>query len=115
MTYSSGNSESQVDYALVAREELKRIRNVATIASEECVRQHRLLVMDWGVDRVTRRETVRIERVRVWRLREEAVQRSFQVEIRGAANARVREADMEEKWRGYRDAMMGAARKVWGV
>ena len=46
ITYRSGNSSSQIDYVLVRWSNLKSLRDIKVIWSEECVLQQKLLVCD---------------------------------------------------------------------
>ena len=46
ITYCSGDNKSQIDYILVRRSDLKRVRDTKVIGSEECVTQHKLVVCD---------------------------------------------------------------------
>ena len=116
VTYSSGGAVSQIDYMLVAREELKRVKNVAAIASEECVRQHRLLVMDWELPRAETRKEIPVERVRVWRLRDKGIREDFEEEVRKRTGLGPEPgASLEETWCAFRDTLMDAARSVCGM
>ena len=46
VTYSSGGNQTQIDYILTKRCQLKNIRDVKVIGSEECITQHKLLVSE---------------------------------------------------------------------
>ena len=46
ITYQSENVSTPVDYILIRHCELKQVRNVEVIGSEECITQHKLLVCD---------------------------------------------------------------------
>lgn len=49
VTYGSGNIKTTVDYVLLRRQDLKDVKDVKVIPGEECISQHKLLVMDLGV------------------------------------------------------------------
>jgi hypothetical protein len=66
-TYSSGGAETQVDYMMVFRRERKNIRNISVVKSEECIQQHRLLIMDWQLRPLVKRAQNRIKRIKIWR------------------------------------------------
>jgi len=38
--------KSTVDYIMLQQEDKAKVRNIKVISSEECVRKHKLLVMD---------------------------------------------------------------------
>ena len=46
INYQSGNASSQVDYILFKGKDVKSVRDVKVIPSEECVTQHKLVVCD---------------------------------------------------------------------
>ena len=63
ITYASGDHETQVDYILFHKGLRKYIRNVKVIPGEECLTQHRLLVLIFkiaAVPRVKRKFTPRL-------------------------------------------------------
>jgi len=49
VTYESGGAKATVDYVLVQRGEIKNVRYVKVIPGDECLSQHKLLVMYWSV------------------------------------------------------------------
>ena len=68
VTFQSGENQSQIDYILVKRQNVKLVRDVKVIPNEECVTQHKLLVCDAKiVKREDRCKKVVPER-RVWKL-----------------------------------------------
>ena len=46
ITHSSGGNQTQIDYILVKRSNLKNIKDTKAISSEESIIQHKLLVYD---------------------------------------------------------------------
>ena len=56
---------------MVRQEDKSKICNVKVITSEECVRKHKLLVMDMWFKATKRRRTKFEPRLRVWKLKEE--------------------------------------------
>ena len=53
VTYQSGENQSQIDYILVKRQNIKLVRDVKVIPNEECVTQHKILACD---TRIVKRE-----------------------------------------------------------
>ena len=82
ITYSSGGDETQIDYLLVRRNELKNVTNVNVISSEECISQHKLLVGDVILSTKTKAPLRLPPRLKTWKLRDEAVQASFQEAVK---------------------------------
>ena len=78
ITYSSGGNETQIDYLLVRRTQLKSVKNVNVISSEEYISQHKLLVGDVILSTKPRVSIRLPPRMKTWKLREEAVRASFE-------------------------------------
>ena len=69
--YVAGPVKSTVDYIMVWQEDKAKIRNVRVITTEECVPEHKLLVMNMWFKATKRRRGKFEPRVRVWKLKEE--------------------------------------------
>ena len=67
MTYESGGVNSVVNYVLARKNDMK---DVKVIPGEECVSQHKLVVMDMRIKRSTKKKAkgTRV-RLKTWRLR----------------------------------------------
>ena len=50
ITYKSGNCASVIDYAVVQKEVMKKVKDIKVIPGEECFSQDRLLIMDLMVE-----------------------------------------------------------------
>ena len=57
VTYNSGGRESQIDFLMCRRCHLKEMINCKVINGEAVAAQHRLLVMDWEIQRGKKEET----------------------------------------------------------
>ena len=55
MTYESGGVSSVVDYVLARKNDMKDVKDVKMIPGEECVSQHKLVVMDMRIKRSTKK------------------------------------------------------------
>ena len=53
--YESGGVSSVVDNVLARKNDMKDVKDVKVIPGEECVSQHKLVVMDIRIKRNTRR------------------------------------------------------------
>ena len=69
ITYQSGNITTQVDYILIRRCELKQMRNVKVIGSEECITKRKFLVCDINLKTLLPRPYKAPVRRRIWKLR----------------------------------------------
>ena len=73
VTYVAGPVKSTVDYIMVRQENKAKVRNVKVISSEECVPNHKLLVMDMWF-KATKSWRRKFEpRVHVWKLKKEKI------------------------------------------
>ena len=90
VTYVAGPVKSTVDYIMVRQEDKAKFRNVKFITSEECVPNHKLLVMDMWFNATKTWHTKFKPRVRVWKLKEDCE------EYRSMVGDKVEEA----KWKG---------------
>ncbi|XP_046864746.1 uncharacterized protein LOC124459301 [Xenia sp. Carnegie-2017] len=95
VTYESGDSRTVVDYILVNEEERKNVKDAKVIAGEECVTQHKLLVMDWRIRKVKRRKVEGKGRLKLWKLRSNEGKQCFRDEI---ATLNVEGETVEERW-----------------
>ncbi|XP_046843857.1 uncharacterized protein LOC124437940 [Xenia sp. Carnegie-2017] len=109
VTYESGNSRTVVDYILVNEEERKNVKDAKVIAGEECVTQHKLLVMDWRIRKVKRRKVEGRGRLKLWKLRSNEGKQCFRDEI---ATLNVEGETAEERWTCLEKGVLKAAEKV---
>ena len=47
ITYQSGDNRSMIDYLMVRKTVRCLVKGVKVILSEECVPQHRMVIVDW--------------------------------------------------------------------
>ena len=79
MTYKSGGVRTVVDYVLARMNDMK---DVKVIQGEECVSQHKLVVMDVRIKRSTKKKAKGTRgRWKTWRLRS-ATQREKNLNVR---------------------------------
>jgi len=112
VTYESGGSCTMIDYILTRKEDRKFVRNVKVIAGEECVSQHRLLVCDIEIKGLREQKNVCGKKLKVWKLRDETVKKSFQQEILSKDEGINQSAD--EAWIAARDSLLKATERTCG-
>ena len=66
----SGENQSQIDYILVKRQNIKLVCDVKVIPNEECVTQHKLLVCDARIVKREDRCNKFVPKRRVWKLQQ---------------------------------------------
>ncbi|XP_046851762.1 uncharacterized protein LOC124445097 [Xenia sp. Carnegie-2017] len=109
VTYESSDSRTVVDYILVNKEERKNVKDAKVIAGEECVTQHKLLVMDWRIRKVKRRKVEGKGRLKLWKLRSNEGKQCFRDEI---ATLNVEGETVEERWTCLEKGVLTAVEKV---
>ena len=78
VTYNSGGRESQKDFLMCRICHLKEVINCKVINGEEVAAQHRVLVMDWEIQRGKKRKPEQATpRIKWWRLREDNLKVQF--------------------------------------
>ena len=112
ITFSSGGNETQIDYLLVRRSQLKWVKNVNVISSEECISQHKLLVGDIILSSTPRAPVRLPPRVKTWKLREEPIRAAFEESFKQKCGT-VPEG-VDDAWSHLRETLCDAAKEVCG-
>ena len=115
VTFSSGQNETQVDYILVPMGEKNKIRNCKVVETEECVKQHRLVVVYWKLKPIKKVRTLKVERVKLWRLKDRQIQDQYAVGIHNQLTMQDREGDVESRWDIFKNALLQTAKTVCGI
>src|SRR5437867_12905381 len=81
--YEDGGNKTVVEYILVRRCDLAKVTDINVIGSEECVKQHKLLICKIGLpERVKKRKMKFVGRHKVWRLRETEIRKDSAERVR---------------------------------
>ena len=111
VTYQSG--ENQIDYILVKRQNIKLVRDVKTIPSEECVTQHKLLVCDARIVKSEDRCKKFIPKRRVSKLQQADLRdkfcKTFASEINDTSDEQV-----DDIWSRLKQGLLSATEKTCG-
>ena len=95
VTYNSGGRESQIDFWMCRRCHLKEMINCKVINGEAVAAQHRLLVMDWEIQRGKKRKPEQATpRIKWWRLKED----DPKVKFREKVLDKVRPVESVQEW-----------------
>ena len=70
-TFQSGQNQTVIDYITVRMERLGKVKDCKVIPGESVAPQHRLLVMDFIVEKKKRKRRKREKRISWWKLRKE--------------------------------------------
>ena len=81
-TYKSGNRATVIDYAVVQKEVMKKVKDIKVIPGEECFSQHRLLIMDLMMEHRAVRKLKNPRKVKLWRLKAEKIKRMMKVAMK---------------------------------
>ena len=109
VTYESGGVSSVVDYVLTRKNDMK---DVKVIPGEECVSQHKLVVMDMRIKRSTKKKAKGTRgRLKTWRLRSATEKEEFKCEVE---KIMVHGESAQERWISLELGLKKVAEKVCG-
>ena len=108
ITYKSGNCATAIDYAVVQKEVMKKVKDTKVIPVEECFSQHRLLIMDLMMEHRAVRKLKNPEKVKLWRLKKEKIKRMMEDGMKDA----IEEPESWDDWCKY---IMNGAKRVCGI
>ena len=112
MTYESGNIKTTVDYVLLRRQDLKDVKDVKVIPGEECIFQHKLLVMDLGVRQSAKKYIRRtVGKLKTWKLRTEDNRKAFKKQVE---KINIQGGSVNERWKSMEEGLRKAAETVCG-
>ena len=77
MTYSSGDSETQIDFVLMRQSTGVVVTDCKAIPGECCVAQHRPVRVDVKIDHMERRKFDGRRKLKTWRLEDDGVHAEF--------------------------------------
>ena len=82
ITYESGEYKSAIDMWVVKYATRRKVRNVKIIANEECVQQHRLVVVDWEMSNCkTRKKKAVRTHLKLWKLKDAECKRLLEENV----------------------------------
>ena len=107
VTYESGGVSSVVDYVLARKKDMK---DVKVIPGEECVSQHKLVVMDMRIKRSIKKKAKGTRgRLKTWRLRSATENKEFKCVVEKIV---VHGESAQERWNSLEHGLKNAAEKV---
>ena len=104
ITYKSGNCATVIDYAVVQKEVMKKLKDIKVIPGEECFSQHRLLIMELMIKHRTVRKLKNPGKMKLWRLKDEKIKRMMK-DAKGEP----------ESWDDCSKYIMNVAKRVCGI
>ena len=110
ITYKSGRAETQIDFILYRRKRQLHPKDCSVIPGEACLPQHRLLKSDFVVTDYRKRRWRGLQKVKVWKLRDESTRSDFQAKVAEVLSNR----DCSD-WTTVQSAIHGACADVCGV
>ena len=81
ITYSSGGSNTHVNYILVWRGRMKEVRDTKVITGESVAKEHRLVVSKMVMWTKWRKTPRAEKRTKCWKLREKEIQTQFRQKV----------------------------------
>ena len=111
ITFQSGDCRTQIDYALLRKEDSKFVKDCKVIPGEECLTQHRRLAVDLVLEGCA--PSVRrcnAQKIKIWKLREQGAERDFEEKFKQktAIGKRV-------DWEQFQANILSSAKEVCGV
>ncbi|XP_068204616.1 craniofacial development protein 2-like [Palaemon carinicauda] len=113
-TYKSGGQESQINFLLGRRVNLKEIRNCKIFPGEAVTPQHRLLTVDWDRKRTIRGKQEMMPKIRWWKLKEPEYKDTFIERILVELGTWDYE-DVDEWWERKSSILKRVGREVLGM
>ena len=114
ISFESGGNRTTVDYVMVRREDLSKVKDMKVVPGESCVLQHRLLVCVLKVKTlVKRRRKVCVSRRKVWKLKEASVRQLFKEQFSARVPGSVGK-DVDDLWNGLKVSLLDTADEVCG-
>ena len=113
--------KSIIDYFLVRREHMRRVKDVKVVRGAEVGSDHYLVLMKIQMRIIERREctgNVRKGRIRVWKLKNAGVRRVYQnAMVRRSREVKhaIQQGSVEEGWNVVKECMLVSAAKACGI
>ena len=116
VTYESGGCRTVVDYVLIKQRDRLMVTDVAVIANEPCITQHKLMVCKLVLsEKVKNKKDVYVSRCRVWKLREMEVLKDFKSRVHVIEESRNRlESSVDVVWGGLKKCLLEVSDAVCG-
>ena len=115
ITYASGQSRSQIDFILRRKRDLKLVKDIKVIPSEECAPQHKLLVCDLNVKSPAYHSKPFTSKCRIWKLPEPQAQADFEQVFTEELNSDpAADESIEGIWTRLKRSLLSAADRVCG-
>ena len=113
VTYKSGECKTQLDLILMKKQLRKTVRNLKVFAGEECVTQHRLVIVDLMVKVADRKEKKmrKPKKIKTWRLKNPEVKLKFEKEVAEKLKTARNDSDV---WKIYEETIVQTAKEVCG-
>ena len=114
VTYRSGANQSQVDFILTRKSDLKLVQNANVIASEECVTQHKLLVCDLALRTTIHKPRPNPPKRRLWKLNRPEILEEFKNHVSESVSSFAYPSDVNESWIELKSCLTNACDTVCG-
>ena len=103
-TTKNGNCATVIDFVVVQKEVMKKVKDINVIPEEECFSQYRLLIMDLMMEHRAVRKLKNSGKVKLWRLKDEKIKR------------KMKDAKEEpESWDDWSKHIMNVAKRACGL
>ena len=112
ITYKSGGRDTQIDYILCRRDNLKDIEDCKVVAGESVVTQHRMVVCKMSLKKKKRERGMEaIRRIKWWKVKGRECGMKFKEEVIRTLDGR---EDLPDDWKTSTEIIRSAGKKVLG-
>jgi len=113
ITYKSGDHQTQIDYILMRKRELREVVNCRVIPGEAVVTLHRLLCLKMKCPDEPKKQLVNTKRkVKTWKLKDTERRREYQDAVQQKYGSGAE--SVEEAWHSLKSAVLESAEEVCG-
>ena len=112
ITYSSGGNQTQIDYILVKRFNLKNIKDTKAISSQKWITQQKVLVCKLILSTKPVKPIRIPSRRKIWKLKDHAIREEF--EQRVTMKCQTLPARVENGCKSIKNGLLEAADEIYG-
>ena len=114
ITFSSGGSNTQIDYIMMKNKDKRLLRDVKVIPSEEVVTQHKLVVCDLNICIKQERKKPYTQKIKIWKLKDTGTANKYASEFRDRWPGSEATESVEETWCKLKTSLSDTSESVCG-
>ena len=111
ITYASGGNETQLDYILFRRSQMKEIKNCKVIKGELVARQHHTVIGDINIKKVRKGKKRSVPKIMWWKMKNEEFRDSFAQRVLNEIELK---EDVEDWWQHNAQVILRIGEEIFG-